>query len=114
MLAVLTLAVFTDFGRTAERVTVEQLVSSYRENELAAERRFGGRLVEVTGSVSAVAHDALGRPYVQIGEIRCTLKKEGRAAAETLRRGEAVTIRGEASRGAIGLTLEECDASRSQ
>lgn len=48
------------------KVTAEELAQAYEANEVAAQAKYGGRKLEVTGKVGAVTLDFLDRPTLQL------------------------------------------------
>lgn len=46
--------------------TLPELLAAYRENEVAADARYRGKILRVTAIVGRVGKDAVGRPYVAL------------------------------------------------
>jgi hypothetical protein len=82
-----------------EHMVVSSILSEYRDNELRADSKYKGRLVEVTGYVGDVKKDLLDEPYVTLGtgagleipKVQCFLtsehsKKAARLSLEAGRR----------------------------
>lgn len=49
------------------RLSAAALLAAYEENEVAADEKFKGQLVEVTGKIDTIGKDILGDPYITIG-----------------------------------------------
>ena len=45
-------------------ISAGQLYSDYQANEIAADQRYKGRALQVTGMVDSIAADILGKPYI--------------------------------------------------
>src|SRR5687767_11327689 len=83
-------------------LSADDLVKQYGENELAADGRYKGKYVQVTGRVGKVGKHPLGYPFVQLGSDReddlfgvtCYLTEAGTAEAAKLQPGASVTLRG--------------------
>ncbi len=79
-------------------VTAAELVSAYRENEIAADARFRGKMVRVTGTVFEIGRARQGNPYVAIGgrsgAVGCWFAPGSDAQVAPLARGEVVVLRG--------------------
>ncbi len=108
-------AVFATAGapEAEVEVTAAELVSAYRENEVAADARFRGRMVRVTGTVFEVGRARQGNPYVAIGgrsgAVGCWFAPGSDAQVAPLARGEVVVLRGRGFGLAEGFPfLSEC------
>lgn len=86
----------------ASNVSPHELVSFYEKNEVAADQRFKGSLVEFSGRVSSIGKDLLDNPYVTVStgdpsslrEVQCALASEAVTESTKLSRGDGVTMRG--------------------
>lgn len=47
-------------------ITVSQLLSEYQNNEVAADLKYKGRLLRVSGIVESVGTDIMGSPYIVV------------------------------------------------
>jgi len=45
-------------------ITAEELYKAFDENEIAAERKYNGKLLKITGYISDIGEDILGKPYL--------------------------------------------------
>jgi hypothetical protein len=83
-------------------VSPVELVSLYVKNEVAADQRFKGKMVAVSGRVSSIGKDLLDNPYVTLDtgvestfrELQCSLASGAIAEATKLTPGDRVTMRG--------------------
>ncbi len=50
----------------SETISASDLYRAYKENEVAADERFAGKLIIVTGVVDSVGKDISDRPYVDL------------------------------------------------
>jgi len=97
---------------TLPKMSVEQLRDAYRENELAADQRYKGEVLDVHGVVNSVESD--GTVYLQsesvfafVSEVRCTFRT--RYGIANLRKGHKITVRGKCE-GRSGLVnLVRCE-----
>lgn len=95
-------------------VTAEELVGAYEGNELAAEQKYEGELVEVTGVVGDIRKDILDQPFVTLGtgkelevrQVQCFLA-DG-VDATSLRKGERVTLKGRVDGLMMNVLVKEC------
>lgn len=82
-------------------VEVDTLINEYKSNSIAAERKYKGKLVKVTGTVEKVEADTYNSGYsvyldgYYYTKIKCTLKdKDSIDKAADLNPGDTVTIIG--------------------
>ncbi len=84
------------------KVTAAQLFRAYKENGVAADRDYKGKVIQVTGVVTDIRHDLLNVPYVTLDvggealvfEVQCYFSNKQATNLAGLRKGEQVTIRG--------------------
>ena len=53
--------------RKGFKISAATLIAAYEANEVAADEKFKGKLIEVTGVIDSIAKDILGDPYVTLG-----------------------------------------------
>jgi len=92
----------------AYEITATELMDEYETNEVAAQLKYGDRLIAVSGYVDSVnINDFTGEPYVNLvgapGEwalccVRCTFPISAQASLATLSEGDFVTITGTCKR----------------
>jgi hypothetical protein len=77
-------------------VSAQALTQEIRANDIAADQKYKGKVLEVSGTVSLVKGGATGpfgiRPFVQLGWIRCEFKANGEI--QHLTAGQSVAVRG--------------------
>lgn len=92
-------------------VTASALRADYEANELAADGRYGGRRVLVSGVVESVGRDAFGSPHVVLAVrgrllgVQCVFGRDADADLAKLARGEDVTVLGECAGLAAGVVI---------
>jgi hypothetical protein len=101
----------------AEKVTVDDLILAYEEDSAAADARFGGRVIDVTGVVARVeTGDFLDVHFIilasadqrRVQSIRCLFDKKHGAELSKLARGQTVTVRGTYYGSIIDIRLKNC------
>ena len=100
----------------AIKVSAEDLREAYEQNEVAAEKKYGDQLVEVTGIVNNVGTDILNNVYVTLstGEylksIQCYFEADDEIdKVATLVEGQEVTILGTCNGLSLtNVTVKEC------
>lgn len=103
------------------QVTAEELDKIYTDNEVAAEHKYGDKVIEVTGRVESVdkgwiytyvdlAADAYG-----ISTVRCRMKSDQMEVLASLWKGQKVVIRGTCTgKTLITVYLDDCIVTKKQ
>jgi hypothetical protein len=95
----------------AYTLSANQLVSDYEANEVAADAKYKGVTVVVSGSIESIGKDIMDQAYVVIGGqgfldgVQCTFTKGEESSVARLSKGQQVTIKGEVSGKMIGNVL---------
>jgi hypothetical protein len=100
---------------SAEEMTADALFDEYQKDKEAADQKYKGKVLTITGTVDNVKVGASGNPYVTmktsnlILRVQFLFKKKDESAVSRLRQGDHATIRGRLS-GRIGnVLLEDCE-----
>ena len=84
----------------AVEVTATYLYSAYAANTVAADRSYKDKTIIVSGIVGSVVKDALGNPYVALGDanrstlVQCMFAADDESALASLRPGQPVRVHG--------------------
>lgn len=95
-------------------VSATKLFSDYSANELAAEAKYKGKVLEVSGTIGSIGKDILGSPFVTlkgdlIGDVQCMLTKEDASKGASLSQGRQITVVGTAnSSKLVNIILDDC------
>jgi hypothetical protein len=80
-------------------VTASRIAQAYEENTVAADQVFKDKRFRVTGIVSSISTDFLGRPYVtlrggvnQFMEPQFSFSKDSASQVAALRKGDKITL----------------------
>jgi hypothetical protein len=98
----------------AEPVSARELYAAYDANELAADARFKGRWLRVSGTVENIGKDILGDPYVTLdagqvfARVQCQFPKEREVLLTVLRKGMKVSITCEGAGKLMNVLLKDC------
>jgi tRNA(Ile2) C34 agmatinyltransferase TiaS len=84
------------------KLTTEELLAEYQKNEVGADQKYKDKLIQLTGTVSEVQKDIVGRYYVGLGapqenemfDVMCYLDKSAFEDAGKLKKGDKVTLKG--------------------
>lgn len=98
-------------------ITADALHSEYDANEVAADEKYKGKVLEVTGTVKEIGKDILDDQYVALQlprnqfmtSVHCSFPAGASKELAQLRKGQRVTIRGKCKGFGIGtVQLGEC------
>ena len=101
------------------KVDYEELHQEYMDNPIAADAKYKGKILELTGEVYTIDREIAGNPYItfNIGgeysfqDVRITFKKSEEEKVTKLKKGQEVTIRGECRGTLLSTTvsLDDCE-----
>lgn len=90
-----------EHGDSETTVAAEELVNLYSANQVAADRRFKGKYIRVTGAIDELGKDIMNCPYVnltagtrQVRRAQCVFEKSDEAALAALKKGQRISIVG--------------------
>lgn len=98
------------------KMSAAEIIRAYESNEVAADQKYKGRTVEVTGVVGDISKDFMGEPFMTLGtgkqfeipSCQCYFVKEDHSKLGTLRKGQTVTIRGTVDGLMMNVQLKNC------
>jgi hypothetical protein len=97
-------------------LSTNQLENDYKANEVAADMKYKGHIVVVSGTIKSIGKDIMDQAYIVIdGEneslfsgVQCMFTKDEEPSVARLSKGEYVTVKGEVSGGKMGVLLHKC------
>lgn len=96
-------------------VTAEELLDAYKANEVAADERFKGKVLEVSGQIDTIGKDILDTPYVTLsagadtfGSIQAMFSKDDLSRLSSLTKGRPITVRCRVKGKMMNILLDEC------
>src|SRR6185312_15488371 len=96
-------------------VSASTLSTAYQGNEVAADAKYKGNLVQVNGIVYNVGKDITNTPYVELqaGQydpfgIQCFFSQDDEAALAQVSSGQSITLEGTVSGKEINVLVEGC------
>ena len=108
--------------KPSEAIKIESwgLVEAYESNEVAADERYKGKVLEVSGVVNAVKKDILDTMYIELkggGEfelrgVQCYFDDSHTNSLSNLSKGQWVTIRGRCDGLMMNVLLKECEITK--
>ncbi len=93
------------------KITIGQLYSEYRANEVAADQKYKGRTLQVSGKVNSVKKDVFNQPYIDLGNgasIWCEFDKPDEPLLAQLVKGQSVIVEGVCAGKIIYIHLKHC------
>ena len=100
---------------SSDEMTADALFDEYQKDKVAADQKYKGKVLTITGTVDIVKVGLSGNPYVTMKtsnlvlRVQFLFKKKDESALSRLRKGDQATIRGRVS-GRIGnVLLEDCE-----
>jgi hypothetical protein len=90
-------------SRSASSISADALARAYNANEIAADEKYKGKAVIITGKIQNIGKDILGSPFVVVGGsgmldgVQCMFAKSAMSSLASLSKGRTVTISGTVS-----------------
>ena len=89
------------------RVTTSRLAEDYEANEIAANQKYDGKVLAISGNVEAVSGGGSGEAYyidlsagsLSLTTVRCHFTESHLGDITTIRKGDRVTLRGKGDEG---------------
>lgn len=101
-------------------VTAPVLVADYEANEIAADRKYKGQILEITGVVDSIGKDILDSMYVTldsderfgITNVQCFFDKSEETNLAALSKGRSLTVRGRCDGKFGNVLIKDCEIVR--
>ena len=96
------------------RISAKELYSEYDANGVAADLKYKGKILAVTGTVDNIDKDIMDDIYVTlegddfIGSIQCFFADSHVGEAASLRKGQTLTIKGQCNGQLMNVLLKGC------
>ncbi|MHC5079772.1 MAG: OB-fold protein, partial [Planctomycetota bacterium] len=101
-------------GKPALTVSAAQLFKDYEENEVAADEKYKGKILQVSGEVSDIGKDIMDKMYVNLKtenmfmHVQCYFSDKHKDKLKTMKKGQQVTIKGKCDGKLMGVNLRGC------
>jgi hypothetical protein len=98
----------------AIQISAKQLYADYDSNEVAADEKYKGKILEVSGTVNDIAKDITDTIYVTLkgaeyfGDVQCFFSNEFTKEAAKLSKGQQLTVKGECDGKMMNVLLKGC------
>jgi len=97
------------------KVSASALSQAYDSNEVAADAKYKGNVVDVSGTIDTIGKDILGTPYVSLKTseysiigVQCMFSQSDEAALAALSSGQTITLEGTVSGKTIEVIVDGC------
>lgn len=95
-------------------ISATDLYSAYEANQVAADQKYKGQLLEVTGVITSIGRDIFGTPYIVLGSgdewevwgVQCTFPSRYESWLAKLEKGQQVTVTGKCTGYFLNVLLE--------
>jgi hypothetical protein len=98
--------------------TADELFSVFEENETAANEKFLGKVIEVTGTIGEIEKTENGQLVLLLscnspmGGVRCTFETRQDKVLKQVSQGTSCTIKGKCSGMLMEVVLDNCSLSK--
>ena len=93
-------------------ISASKLYREYNENEIAADEKYKGKIIEVTGVIRDIGNDIMDNAYITLvgneyfGDIQCYFNEKSVVAK--LSKGKRITVIGSCSGLMINVQINNC------
>jgi len=98
----------------AMTVSASELYADYEANGVAADDKYKGKVLLVTGEVNTIDRDIMETIYVTLqgdeyfGDVQCFFAEDHVSAASQLTKGQTITVKGRCDGKLMNVMLEGC------
>ena len=95
-------------------LSANQLYNEYNSNEVAADAKYKGKVVIVTGAIQDIGKDIMDDAYIVIGGggfldgVQCTFTKGEQSSVARLSKGQQVRVKGEVAGKMGNVLISKC------
>ena len=95
-------------------LTASQLYNAYENNEVAADNKYKGEIVLISGTIEDIGKDILDKPYITLVtgnilfNVQCYFEKSNEGQFASLSKGQRVKVKGVVDGKFGNVTVEDC------
>lgn len=104
----------------AVKVNTQEFIAEFDKNQLAAEEKYKGKVVELTAYVDNISEDILGKPFLSLKpvnneyyfdtSIQCYFKDKSELTS--LENGQQVSVQGKVDTQSLGIiSIKDCSVT---
>lgn len=95
------------------KITAPNLLKEYKDNEVRADGKYKGKVLEVSGTVDGIGKDLMDTMYVSLkGDvifgIQCMFAKKHESKLASLKKGQEITLKGKCTGKMGNVILRGC------
>lgn len=96
-------------------ISANQLYREYDSNEVAADEKYKGKVVIVSGAIQNIGKDIMGDAYIVIGGggildgVQCMFTKGEQSSVSRLSKGQQVRVKGEVAGKMGNILVKKCN-----
>jgi hypothetical protein len=96
------------------RLTAASLYNEYDANEVAADNKYKGQIVVVSGTIQDIGKDIMDQAYIVFAGddflegVQCTFTKEQQSSIARLSKGQKVSVKGEVAGKMGNVLIDKC------
>jgi len=98
----------------ATEITAGALYAEYDANEVAADEKYKGQFIIVSGTIDTIAKDIMDTMYITldndagIGQIQCMFSDAHKSQLANAKKGQSVRVKGKCSGKMMNVILRGC------
>ena len=98
----------------AMQVTATQLAADYKANQVAADAKYKGKVIEVSGTIDTIGEDIMNNPYVSLDDgdiitsVQCSFNQSDQAQLASLQKGAQINLEGTVQGDVVEVSLNNC------
>jgi hypothetical protein len=97
-------------------ITAPALAKAYEDNEVAADEKFKGKVIQITAKIENIGKDIIDEPYITFSDgkqysfrgIQCYFSKNEQSKIGSLKKGQTVTVQGICDGLMMNVGLKNC------
>jgi len=98
-------------------ISSDQLIADFKGNEVAANGKYKGKMVVVSGNIDTIATDIMNKMYVTMGSgqkfdivhVQCFFSDKHKDEVASVRKGQYLTIRGKCEGKFGNVLMKNCE-----
>jgi glucan phosphoethanolaminetransferase (alkaline phosphatase superfamily) len=106
----------SETSEVAIKVTAAKIIADYKANEVSADAIYKGKLVEISGTVDAIAKDITDTPYITLSsgdpyafeKVQCMFSNDQESELASISKGQLITLQGRVSGKLMNIVVENC------
>lgn len=93
---------------TEIRVKPGQIIREYKNNRIAADKKFKNKILEIPGYITHIDIGMGGYPYIRLGGVTAEFSKDFIDKISQLNNGQFIIIKGKCSGKGVSVRIKDC------